>query len=150
VAHAAPGESDNGSNNGQDHPSAAEGPGQKREVDMSEDTEERLAALETKIEGLYRIMAQAAEAVKDVHHRMDEEKGRSGASLIITMALVQALGRIAPEVLSGMIRHIEHVEGELAKNEGKGEGDAATAQELAECRVALKAVRQAAGSSGVA
>jgi len=115
---------------------------------MSEDTEERMAALEAKIDGLYRIMAQAAEAVKDVRHRVDEEKGRAGASLIITMALVQALGRIAPDVLNGMIRHIEHVEGDLAKNEGKSEGDAATARELAECRLALKALR-AAGTPGI-
>jgi Mg2+ and Co2+ transporter CorA len=117
---------------------------------MAEDTEERIAALEAKVEGLYRIMAQAAEAVKDVRHRLEEENGRSGASLIITMALVQALGRVAPEVLNGMIKHIEHVEEELAKNEDKGEGDAATARELAECRVALRAVRQVAGSGDTA
>jgi hypothetical protein len=64
------------------------------------------------------------------------------------MALVQALGRVAPEVLNGMIKHIEHVEEELAKNEDKG--DAATARELAECRVALRAVRQVAGSGDTA
>ena len=105
---------------------------------MTEETEARMAALEAKIELLNRVMAQAAELMKDVLNRLDEERGRSEASLVITMALVQALGRVAPEVLNGIIHHIDRVEGDLASDAH----DAATARELAAFREALHALRQ--------
>jgi hypothetical protein len=48
---------------------------------------------------------------------MDEEVGRSGASIIITTALIAALSKAAPEVLAGVIQQLEQAQRELAATE---------------------------------
>jgi hypothetical protein len=110
----------------------------EQEVDMTEDCEERIAALETKVEGLSRVMAQAAEIMKDVRDRQGDEKGRSEATLIVTLALVQALGRAAPEILNGIIQHIDRVTADLPDAESEG----STSRELALFRTALDTARR--------
>lgn len=61
----------------------------------------------------------------------------------MTTALISALSKVAPDVLTGLIEHLEQSERELAGTEMHR----ATMRELTECVAALRAIRQMATST---
>lgn len=104
---------------------------------MRDEDASRIAALEAHLEGAYRLLDQVAGTLENLRKQIDDEAGRSGASIIITTALITALGKAAPGVLSGVIEQLEQSERDLAMSEAHR----ATTRELAECLAALRALR---------
>ena len=104
---------------------------------MTDENTSRIAALEAHMEGAYRLLDQVAGTLENLRRQIEEEAGRSGASIIIMTALITALGKAAPGVLSGVIEQLEQSEQDLARSESHR----ATARELAECLAALRALR---------
>jgi hypothetical protein len=113
------------------------------ETAMDESTE-RIEAIEDRIAALYGLMKHVADALAVQRSRIDEEHGRLRAHALVTAAMLQGFGRLAPapalEIIALLERSTRHLAGVAAHE--------ATVQELREIVNALKGQQRIAEHSG--
>lgn len=95
----------------------------------------RIDQLEAKVDAAYKLLDQVTEALVLQREKIDEERARLSAHVVLTSAILSALQRVAPEAAAEIVTLLERSEREFARS-GVHE---ATVQELREVLGALRA-----------
>jgi hypothetical protein len=109
-----------------------------------EDNADRIEAIEDRIAALYGLMKHVADALAVQRARIDEEHARLRAHALVTAAMLQGFGRLAPVPALEIIALLERSTRHLAVSEAHE----ATVQELREIVSALRSQQRIAEHSG--